>query len=273
MVAAHGQVIATLPTSDPVIVAPRQEDVSFDRHSPQSRRLFRPVRDFQPIQPHLLIRPGGIRPQRSVSATNGITDTVRRRRLFDQKEVDLLARPAAVDFPLGRGHVADGGIRPVEPDALYALRLARRSHPAVRILLLAALRQIQAQRDDVGRREGAGGAGNGDPRVDAAHRVAEMGQGLAGPWCRRVQRGHVGVRCEGGGGEGLVEHEEVRRVAEGAVASPFVEAGDGDPFGYVLAVVPLLVAQHVLWVDVGPKGHESDAVVRVGCGHDLELWR
>lgn len=44
---------------------------------------------------------------------------------------------------------------------------------------------------------------------------------------------------------GLVVHEEVGGIAEAAVAEPAVEARDGDPFGDVLAVVPLLVAQDV----------------------------
>lgn len=65
----------------------------------------------------------------------------------------------------------------------------------------------------------------------------------------------------------------MRRVGEAAVASPFDEAGDGDSFGDVLAVVPLLIAQHVFGVDVGPKGHQPDAVVRAGCGHGVELQR
>ena len=82
-----------------------------------------------------------------------------------------------------------------------------------------------------------------------------MGQGLAGPGGGGVEGGEVGVRGEDGEGAGVVEHEEVGRVVEGAVAAAFVEAGDGDPFGDVLAVVPLLVGEDVVRVDVGPEGH------------------
>lgn len=74
----------------------------------------------------------------------------------------------------------------------------------------------------------------------------------------------------------MVVHEEVGGVGEGAVAAAFVEAGDGDPFGDVLAVVPLLVAGQVGGFDVGPEGHEARAGVWGGGGHGVGLgggWR
>lgn len=53
----------------------------------------------------------------------------------------------------------------------------------------------------------------------------------------------------------VVVHEEVGGVVEAAVAAPLVETGDGDSFGDVLAVVPLLVAEDIGGGDVGPEGH------------------
>ena len=54
---------------------------------------------------------------------------------------------------------------------------------------------------------------------------------------------------------GFVVHEEVGGVGEAAVAAAEAETGDGDAFGDVFAVVPLLVAEEVGGVDVGPEGH------------------